>query len=46
MWSREIDMPSGNLYVKDVLDILVCVLTREEMKELAGELCRQLRGCA
>ena len=46
MWNREVEMPQGTLCVKDVLDILVCVLTREEMRDLAGDLCRQLWGCA
>ena len=38
MWKKEVDVPSGNFNVKDVLDILVCVLTRDEMRELASEL--------
>ena len=38
MWNRQIDVPSGNLNVKDVLDILICVLTRDELRELGSAL--------
>ena len=38
MWNRQVDVPSGNLNVKDVLDILICVLTRDELRDLASEL--------
>lgn len=45
MWKREVDVPSGNLNVKDVLDILVYVLTRDEMRKLAGQLSSCADSC-
>ena len=38
MWDRKIDMPSGNLSVKDVLDILKASLDDAEIKQAVEEL--------
>ena len=45
MWNRQVDVPSGNLNVKDVLDILICVLTRDELRDLASELSSCADSC-
>jgi hypothetical protein len=45
MWNREVEVPSGNLNVKDVLDILISALTRDEMRELASELSSCADNC-
>ena len=45
MWNRQIDVPSGNLNVKDVLDILICVLIRDELRELGSSLYSSADNC-